>query len=245
MLPSTPEQKTTTMFGEEKEEEEKVEEVVGVDAESFDFTNDLFRKTYGSNTMDDAQARNQTKQRQASRGFVNEGLEVATNARLSHFEKEKVYANEWTNSCLNVIEATLLECQKAAAAHMEATRACRHKHRMMSIPLIIIGTAATALSFLSAGATCSSEEDDSSGEGVKYVVAVLTSLASVGAGVSALYSFSNKQTEHIAAGGAFTNLARRIRCQLFLPNHLRAQAEVCLVDFGAEQSHLVNTSPLL
>lgn len=230
---------------DEQKKEEKVEPVV--DVENFDFTNDLFRKTYGSATIDDAQARTAKRKdnlRQESKDFVNKGLEVATNARLSHFENEKVYANEWTNSCLDVMEAHLLECQKSAAAHMEAARACRRKHRMLSIPLIVIGTAATALSFLSAGAVCSSDEDDS-GDGVKYSVAALTSIVSIGTGISALYSFSNKMTQHVAAGGAFTNLARRIRCQLFLPNHLRAHAEVCLVDFGAEQSHLVNTSPLL
>lgn len=223
--------------------EEKDDEFKTVDVESFDFTNDLYRKTYGSATTSDAQARTE-KKRKESKQFVNKGLEVATNARLSQFENEKVYANEWTNSSLDVMEATLLECQKSAAAHMEAARACRRKHRMLSIPLIFIGTAATALSFLSAGSVCSSEEDDSGG-GVKYSVAALTSIVSIGTGISTLYSFSNKMTEHISAGGAFTNLARRIRCQLFLPNHLRAHAEVCLVDFGAEQSHLVNTSPLL
>lgn len=229
-----------------------VEEKVDViDVENFDVTNDLFRKQYGSATIDDATARTEKivenlrkNPRQPSKGFVNEGLEVSTNARLSLFEKEKVYANEWTESCLNVVEAQHHECQKSAEAHINAARQCRTKHRMLSIPLIVIGTAATAFSFLSAGSACSSEEDGS-GNGVKYTVAVLTSIVSIGAGISSLYSFSTKMTENVAAGGAFTNLARRIRCQLFLPNHLRAQAEVCLVDFGAEHAHLVNTSPLL
>ena len=229
--------------------EEKVETV---DVENFDVTNDLFRQQYGSATIDDANARTERiveslkkKSRQPSKGFVNEGLEVNTNARLSLFEKEKVYANEWTESCLNVVEAQHYECQKSAEAHLNAARECRRKHRMLSIPLIIIGTAATAFSFLSAGSACSSEEDAAGGDGVKYTVAVLTSIVSIGAGISSLYSFDTKMTQNVAAGGAFTNLARRIRCQLFLPNHLRAHAEVCLVDFGAEHAHLVNTSPLL
>lgn len=221
------------------------------DVESFDFTNDVYRKTYGSDTIEDAQTRTakmmkdlaQTA-RQPSTRFINRGLEASTNAQLSRFEKEKVYANEWTNTCLDVVEKMMDECQKAAAGHIKAALACRKKYRMLSIPLIFVTTAATALSFLSAGSACSAEEDGGE-DGVKIGVAVLTSIGSIGAGVSTLYSFSNKMTEHVAAGGAFTNLARRIRCQLYLPNHLRAHAEVCLVDFGAEQSHLVNTSPLL
>lgn len=239
------------MSSNKEQKDQQVEEIETVDVENFDFTNDMYRKEYGSATIDDAHARVErikhglkTDPGQPSVAFVNKGLEVATNARLSHFEKEKIYANEWTNSSLDVLEAVLLECQKSAAAHIEAARGCRRKHRILSIPLIVIGTAATAMSFLSAGAVCSSD-DDASGDGVKYSVAALTSIVSIGTGISALYSFSNKQTEHISAGGAFTNLARRIRTQLFLPNHLRAHAEVCLVDFGAEQSHLVNTSPLL
>lgn len=240
---------TITMSGQE---EGKMQQV---DVENYDFNNDAFVKSYGSTTMDDAKARtnrmidnmkkeNENKNRKPSKGFVNEGLEVKTNARLSYFENEKVYPNEWTNSCLNVLEAQLLECQKSAGAHGDAARACRRKHRMLSIPLIIVGTAATALSFLSAGGdVCNTDEEE--GNGLKYSVALLTSLATIGTGISALYSFSNKMTENIAASGAFTNLARRIRTQLFLPNHLRSQAEVCLVDFGAEHAHLVNTSPLL
>ena len=227
--------------------EEKVETVH--DVENFDFTNDLYRKTYGSATIDDAQfrverMRGDLENRKGADTFVNKGLEVETNAQLSRFEKEKVYANEWTNTTLDLMEVILGECKKAADDHIKAARACRRKHRLLSIPLIIVGTAATALSFLSAGTACSTEDDDD-GDGVKYGVALLTSLASIGAGISSLYSFSNKQTEHISAGGAFTNLARRVRIQLYLPNHLRAHAEVCLVDFGAEQSHLVNTSPLV
>ena len=223
-----------------------------VDVENYDFNNESFRENYGAATMEDAKVRTdrmienmkkENRNRQPSKGFVNEGLEVKTNARLSYFEGEKVYPNEWTNSCLNVLEAQLLECQKSAAAHGDAARACRRKHRMLSIPLIVVGTAATALSFLSAGDVC--DPDDDAGDGLKYSVAILTSIVSVGTGISALYSFSNKMTENIGASGNFTNLARRIRTQLFLPNHLRAHAEVCLVDFGAEHAHLVNTSPLL
>lgn len=227
-----------------RQDEEKVETVA--DVENFDFTNALYRKTYGSETIDGAHAHMEKLKEdlESKPTCVNKGLEVETNAQLSRFEKEKVYPNEWTNTTLDLTEKILSECQKSAAAHIEAARACRRKHRLLSIPLIIVGTAATALSFLSAGTVCSTEEDED-GDGVKYGVALLTSLASIGAGISSLYSFSNKQTEHISAGGAFTNLARRVRIQLYLPNHLRAHAEVCLVDFGAEQSHLVNTSPLL
>jgi hypothetical protein len=236
-------------------DEENKMELEQVDVENLEhvsFSNPSYRENYGEATM--AQAKDRAERmienikkgdpRQASKGYVNEGLEVATNARLSYFENEKVYANQWTNSCLNVLEAQLLECQKSAAAYGAAAVEARAKHRKLSIPLIVVGTAATALSFLSAGEACDPDDGDG-GNGVKYTVAVLTSIVTVGSGISALYSFSNKMTECIAASGAFTNLARRIRTQLFLPNALRSQAEVCLVDFGAEHAHLVNTSPLL
>lgn len=233
-------------------EENKLEQVDVENLESIDFNNESFRKTYGSTVMDDAKSRTERmienikkeNPRQVSKGYVNEGLEVATNARLSYFENEKVYPNEWTNSTLNVLEAQLLECQKSAAAYGAAAVEARNKHRMLSIPLIVVGTAATALSFLSAGDSCDPEDEDA-GNGIKYSVAFLTSIVTIGSGVSALYSFSNRMERCIAASGSFTNLARRIKTVCFLPNHLRPHAEVSLVDFGAEHAHLVNTSPLL
>ena len=231
--------------------EEKAETV---DIESFTGTNDLFEQEYGVATMANARENQERLERmvrttkpspkkQKAVKAVDRGLKVGTNARLSYFDKEKVYANEWTESVLDLVESTYLECQKSSEAHADAARACRKKHRMVSIPTVILATAATSASFFQAGTSCGDDSTDS--DNLKYTVACLTSLVAILGGVSALYSFNTKMNDNINAAGSFANLARRAKIQIFLPNHLRAHSEVVLTDISAEQAHLVMSSPLL
>lgn len=228
--------------------EEKVETVV--DVENYDFTNDLFRKTYGSATIDDAQVRTarmadelENNPRQPSRGFVNEGLEVITDARLSVFAKEKLYEGDWSSSSLNFLESWHKVCKDSAAAYAKAARKARTSHRFMAIPTIVAGTAATALAFFSAGESCDADAEDNNG--LKYSAAFFTSLVSVLGGIQALYSFDRKVAQCINASGNFENLARQAQIVIFLPNKLRAHSELVLTEISTIFSHLTTSSPLL
>lgn len=243
------------------------EKVETVDIEQLGRGGDIFEQQYGSKIMNQAnaqrtemekrffaenggaQSKPSTKEerqhaRQPSIGFVNKGMEeVDTNARLSYFEKEKVYPNEWTDSCLNMLEFWASSCRRSSEAHANAARSCRRKHRMVSIPTIVLATAATSASFFQAGTSCG--DDNTDADNLKYTVACLTSLVAILGGVSALYSFNTKMSDNINASGAFANLARRANIQIFLPLHLKAHAEVTLTDISAEYAQLTNTSPLL
>ena len=227
-------------------EESKMQQV---DVENYDFNNDAFVKSYGTAAVQDAAVRtdrmmqDMEDKRNQSKGFVNQGLEVDTNARLSVFAKEKVYDGDWTASTLNLLEAWYKQCKDSASAYAAAARAARTKHRMITIPTIIAGTAATALSFFSAGDTCDPDQQDENG--LKYSVALLTSLVSVLGGISALYSFKSKVDACITAAGSFENLARRAQLQTFLPNSLRAHSELVLTEVSIEFGSLTANSPLL
>lgn len=115
---------------------------------------------------------------------------------------------------------------------------------MLSIPTIIIGTTATALSFLAAGDTlCEPGSDD--GDGLKYGVAVFTLFVSVLGGVATLYSFHSKMSQNISAAGNFENLARRAQVKIYTPDKLWQHSELCLEVIAAEFAHLTTSSPLL
>ena len=227
-------------------EENKLQEV---DVENFDFNNDAFVKSYGTAAVQDANERTErmvksmNDKKKPSIGFVNKGLEVDTNARLSQFSKETVYEGDWTASTLNLLEAWFKQCKDSAAAYAAAARSARTKHRMITIPTIIAGTAATALSFFNAGDTC--DPDTEENNGLKYSVALLTSTVSVLGGISALYSFKSKVDACINAAGNFENLARRCSLQIFLPNSLRAHSELVLTEVSIEFGSLTMNSPLL
>ena len=176
-------------------------------------------------------------------GYVNRGLEVETNVRLSQFSKEKIYAGQWTESTMNLLESWMSKARKASDRHAIAARKCRSKHRMLAIPTLFVGATASALAFFSAGDTC--DPDDDGSNSLKYTTAVMTSALAVMGGIAALYSFSEKQSQNNVAAGNFANLATRIEVQIFLPNELRANSEVALTDFGSQLEHLISTSPLL
>lgn len=225
------------------------ESVTQVDLESFDVSNDLFKHTYGQETMDlaDAQTRimmEKSKNRTPSIGFVNKGLDVRTNARLSVMEKEKIYSGDWSESCLNLLESWYSACKTSSEAHAAAARACRKKHRMLTLPVILFSTVSTALAFFSAGESCGEEGDDSE-ERIKYAVATMTSVTAILTGVAALYSFNTKMSENIAAAGNYEILAKRAEIQIFLPNKLKSHAELVLETISAEYANLVTRSPLL
>lgn len=243
-------EKTNPMIGIE----EKIEPV---DIESLaNESKDIFEQSYSSDILKKAaenreqlrksaedKALSKLNSRQKSLQAVDKGLKVETNARLSYFEKEQVYTNEWTNSTMDLLEELYLQCKKSSEAHAAAARACRKKHRMLSIPTVLVATAATSASFFQAGSSCDADTDDS--DNLKYTVACLTSLVSILGGIAALYNFNSKMNDNINAAGSYANLARRAKIQIFLPNHLRAQAEVVLTDISAEHAYLTQNSPLL
>lgn len=210
-----------------------------IDIENIRTTNDLFEDVHGKELMDQASK----KVNGLKKHFVNEGLELATNARLSNFEKEKIFANGWSNTSLDLLESLFNECTKKTNAYAEAARKSRRKHRMLSIPSLMIASAATATSFFAAGTECGANADDN--EGIKIVVAVLTSVTAVLGGVAALYSFDSKTTACISAAGSFDALAKKAQIQIYLTNELRGPVEVVINDVSAEFCHLTNTSPLL
>ena len=237
--------------------DEKVElETIDVENKS---TSDIFQQIYGKDVMDQAQEKTnelyqnmekekrnvlqKTKSQKSKIGFVNKGLNVDTNARLSVFASERVYENDWTESTLNLLEAWRTACNAASEKHANAARLARRRHRQISVPSLFIGAIGTALSFFSAGEVC--DPDDDGSENVKYAVAGFTSAMAIIGGISSLYSFNQKMSENISAAGNFANLARRMEVQIFLPNHLRAPAEVVLTEIGSDFANLTNTSPLL
>ena len=216
-------------------------DVKTVDIETIGSTTDnLFGEVHGRRLMQQAS----TKVDELTQSVTsNKGLEIATNARLSKFEAEKTYSNGWTNTSLDLLEALYNECKKKTIAYANAARESRKKHRMLSIPSLIIASAATATSFFAARSPRREDNDDS--EGLKVTVAMLTSVTAVLAGIGALYSFDSKTTACIAASGSFDSLAKKTQIQIYLTNELRGPVEVVINDVSAEFCHLTNTSPLL
>lgn len=234
---------------DEQKKEEKVETVV--DVENFDFTNDLFRKTYGSATIGDAHARTTKMTEELSKDTGKTTMKsefnmetILKDARLSQFDKQKRYPGGWTEFSLDLAELWYHRCVKASEKHASMARQCRKKFRMVSIPTIVVGTAATALSFFSAGGdSCGSDGEDDNG--LKYGIAALTSLVSIMTGINSLYDFNKKTQENILASSQYANLARRTSLQIYLPNESKGQCEVVLTDVSAEYASLCASSPLL
>lgn len=223
-------------------ERKVVPEAKSVDLEDLENCGDLFDNIHGKQFMRQASEKVQ-KIVSESPFTTNKGLDLATNARLSKFEAEKTFANGWTDTSLDLLESLYHECQKKTTAYAQAARESRKKHRMLSIPTLIVASAATATSFFAAGTECSEDSEDSTF--MKVAVAMLTSVTAVLGGIAALYSFDSKTTACIAASGSFDSLAKKTQIQIYLTNELRGPVEVVINDVSAEFCHLTNTSPLL
>lgn len=222
------------------------EEFKTIDIENINNTEGLFDTVHGARLMKQASEKMEelTFNGNSKEEFTtNKGLDLATNARLSNFEKEKIFANGWSNTSLDLLESLYNECKKKTVAYAEAARQSRHKHRMLSIPTFIVASAATATSFFAAGTECGEDQDDSAG--LKVTVAMLTTITAVLGSIAALYSFDSKTTACIAASGSFDSLAKKTQIQIYLTNELRGPVEVVINDVSAEFCHLTNTSPLL
>ena len=241
----------TKIYDIENKVSEKVSEKVEDTAE------EVFEKVHGSKLMDQAsvkieELRSKSKEPKQEQEMGpkedsrknTQGLDVITNARMSFMDRQKVFAGGWNESSLDLLEALFTECTKKSAAYAEAARASRKKHRMLSIPTLIIASAATATSFFAAGDSCNPDSLDD-GEGLKIAVAVLTSVTAVLGGIAALYSFDSKTANCISAAGSFDSLAKETQIQMFLPNDLKGPVEVVINGVSAEACHLTNTSPLL
>ena len=220
------------------------EEMKTIDIENINNTEGLFDTVHGTRLMKQASEKVQELSNKPEEQFTtNKGLDLATNARLSNFEKEKIFANGWSNTSLDLLESLYHECKKKTVAYAEAARQSRYKHRLLSIPTFIVASAATATSFFAAGTECGEDQDDSMG--LKVTVAMLTTITAVLGSIAALYSFDSKTTACIAASGSFDSLAKKTQIQIYLTNELRGPVEVVINDVSAEYCHLTNTSPLL
>jgi len=112
---------------EEKDKTEMTEPMKTVDIENKS-AKDIFAQVYGDDIIQQAEVKNdlfkKAKLEKSKSGFVNRGLDVDTNARLSVFAKEAVFPNDWTESTMNLLEAWRTACVKSSEKHANAAR-CR------------------------------------------------------------------------------------------------------------------------
>lgn len=186
------------------------------------------------------------RQRNRTRGSRRQSLKKsrANTARLEDQARETVYDNGWTETSLGLMENWFNMCEKAAKDHTVAAIAARKKHVRVSLPSIVVGSAATGLAFFSVG----DDETDTSrtaSTSISVALAVLTSALSVLGGLNSLFSLSTRQSLHTTAASNFQNLARKIQLTLFLPVSLRSKCDLILTDVSAEYFSIVEQSPMI
>ena len=103
---------------EETNKSAKTEPIKTVDIENKS-AKDIFAQVYGKDAIQQAEEKNndlfqKNKLEKSKSGFVNRGLDVDTNARLSVFAKEVVFPNDWTESTMNLLEAWRTACVKSS-----------------------------------------------------------------------------------------------------------------------------------
>lgn len=182
-----------------------------------------------------------TKMRQRNRSrrkSIKKAIKLESQAR------EKVYENGWTDSSIGLMEKWFEKCEEAAEDHLLAAIAARKKHVCVSLPSIVVGSAATGLAFFSVGDN-DTDAGTTEATSISVALAVLTSALSVLGGLNSLFSLSTRQSLHTTAASNFQNLARKIQLTLFLPVNLRSKCDLILTDLSAEFFSIVEQSPVI
>ena len=165
---------------------------------------------------------------------------------LNLLDKEKTYAGGWTESTTDLLEKWLQKCQIEAELHTMAAKRKLCKHRAMTIPTVIAGTMASAMSFYNTGGGCDADASDESGANpLNIMVSVLTASAAILSSVNTMYSFAQGKQKHVNTAAQYVQLAQLIQVQLYLPITRKSDVEVLLTSVTDQFTNITTSAPLM
>lgn len=158
---------------------------------------------------------------------------------MSHFERQIVYENGWTNSTLFLMKYWLKLCNKRSQIHSEYAANRKIKHGLLSVPSIATGAAATAMAFWVVGSATGTSF------GVSVAVAVLSCLSSIFKGMEALFRFGEEEQRHIGSVSSYEEICRKIEINIFRNNNTRVPVENLLSEISRDYNLALTQSPYI
>ncbi|ACH46864.1 unknown [Feldmannia species virus] len=142
---------------------------------------------------------------------------------------------EWSSS-RTLMESWLKKCSARAHEHSRESLRSGFANRMLSVPKLFFGGAATALSFWA------TSDLNGSSHRVRVLVAVLSAISTVLASLSQFLRYDESQYRHQMAAGMYTQLCRRIELSFFSEDEGGVNDAV-LAEIAAGFSNVATFSP--
>lgn len=162
-----------------------------------------------------------------------------SNSKHTADEEKQLMSTTSRKSSFTLMESWLRKCGKRAATHSKLSISYGRWHKFINIPKILLGGAATALSFWA-----TSDENGTSHE-VRLVVAILAGGSSVFTTVGQFLNYKELQQDHRIASGMYSQLCRKMELNIFRPSTKSAVVGIdrFLAEIAIEFSNIVTFSP--
>lgn len=158
---------------------------------------------------------------------------------LADLEKQKIYYHSWTESSLDLLEKWLQNCKQKVILHNEAAKIKMRKHYCIVAPTLVLSSSASVLSFYSSG-DCPTGNDTT-----QLMSSIFIAMTTLMLGLATLFNFSEKQGRHVTSANDYTNLAKSIQLQIYLPLDRKADLEVFLTSISEQMAQISISEPLL
>lgn len=154
-------------------------------------------------------------------------------------EKNLIPRNQENSSTCCLLESWLKKCSLRSRAHSLASVNCHRMYNLISIPKLVAGGAAVALSFWATNDTNGTSHD------VRVAVAALSATSTFLDGLVRLFRFSEKEFQHKMASGMYSQLCRKIEVNVFSssPETSMRNMNSLLAEISVQFSHIITFSP--
>lgn len=132
----------------------------------------------------------------------------SSDLRLSEKEREVDYGNGWTESSLDKFEELLKHCKMKVKNHADSSNYFSAWYRYITYPNIILSTALTMLT---------TYNTSSFNSNLAFTVAGISGVNSLVTGFSSFWEYSKRAANHNSTSLQYSDLARQITTELFLP----------------------------
>lgn len=157
-------------------------------------------------------------------------------------DEEKNLIPRTTNKgSTTLLESWLRKCSLRSRAHSSASIACSRMYNLISIPKLVCGGGAVALSFWATSDT------NGTSHTVRVTVAGLSAMSAFLDGLLRLLRFSEKEYAHMTAAGMYSQICRKIEVNVFSdsPETSMHNMNSLLAEISVQFSNILTFSPHL
>jgi len=145
------------------------------------------------------------------------------------------YRDGWTDKVQQRFEKYLVQCRVKVLKHTQSSLLFDRRHTIVTIPVLGFSSAVTFVSGYNI----------SDGPDISLVVFFVSMVATILNALTTFLAYNKRSEKHLTTANSYSNLARLIEKQLFLPVEQRDSVGDSFEIFGKEFESINATEPLI